>query len=86
MWNQEVEVLTITQATAILSGELVYQVSFGLIGAPVSGIAPPQIKKVSSNVLVIFLSRDQECPYTVGSKWMLKVGDDGTVTLNKKEI
>ena len=86
MWNQEVEVLTITQATAILSGELVYQVSFGLIGEPVSGIAPPQIKKVSSNVLVMFLPRDKRCPYMAGSKWMLTVEDDGTITLNKKEI
>ena len=86
MWNQEVEVLTITQATNILSGDLVFQVSFGIIGEPMSGFAPPNMKKVSSNVFVIFFSRDKECPYIAGSRWILTIKDDGTLILNKKEI
>ena len=86
MWEQEVEVLAVTQATNILTGASVYQISFGLMGEPMSGFAPPNVKRVSSNFLVIFLPRDKECPYIVGSKWMLKVKDDGTVNLNKKVI
>ena len=84
--SMEVEVLSITQATDVITGDLVYQVGFGRTGKPVKGLSmPPQMMKIASNSLIVFMSQEKECPYRAGSKWILKIGEDGTLSLEKKE-
>ena len=82
----EVEVLQITQATDVITGDLVYQVGFGRVGKPAKGLPmPPQMALISSNSLIVFISREKECPYKAGSKWILTINDDGSLDLKAKE-
>jgi hypothetical protein len=85
-YPMEVEVLSITQATDVITGDLVYQVGFGRTGKPAKNLPmPPQMTRISSNSLIVFMSVDKECPYKAGSKWILSIGEDGTLSLKKKE-
>jgi hypothetical protein len=61
-------------------------VGFGRIGKPVKGLQmPPQLTRISSNVLIFFMPLDNECPYKAGSKWNLSIDEDGALSLKKKE-
>jgi hypothetical protein len=82
----EIEVLSITQATDVITGDLVYQVGFGRTGKPAKGLPmPPQMTRIASNALIVFMSPENECPYRAGSKWILSIEEDGTLSLKKKE-
>jgi hypothetical protein len=85
-YSIDVEVLSITHATDVITGDLLYQVGFGRTGKPAKGLSmPPQITKVASNSLIIYMPQEKECPYRAGSKWILKIDEDGTLSLEKKE-
>jgi hypothetical protein len=82
-YETDVEVVTVTQATDVISGDLVYQIGLGKTGKPYPGVAGSQVKKISSNVLVIFMPIEGECPYIVGSHWSLSIANDGTLNLKR---
>lgn len=79
-FSARVKVLSVGQVTDVLTGSLVYQVSFGRIGKPAAGI-PVQGKEILSNALVVYFAMKGECPYKAGSEWTLKISDNGTMTL-----
>ena len=81
-----VKVLSVNQVTDVLTGRLVYQVGLGRIGKPAKGLGldSNQMKEISSNVLVVFLPVQGECPYKAGSEWTLKISDSGALTLTEK--
>lgn len=81
--ESEVEVISINRATEIRSGNLVYQVSFGSVGTPIEGLAPPSVKQVVSNKIILFLETGGVSPYLAGSKWKLSIKDDGELSLTK---
>ena len=84
--TKEVEVLSITQATDITTGDLVYSVGFGYRGTPMEGLQlNPKTKQISSMVLVVFFPLGKECPYKAGSKWTLNIEDDGKISLTEKK-
>ena len=85
VYSAEVEVLSITQATDVLTGELVYQAGLGRIGKPAEGLPmAQQMRRVSSNTIIVFMPVDKECPYKAGSKWILGIDEDGALSLKKK--
>lgn len=81
--ESEVEVISINRATEIMSGNMVYQVTFGSIGAPIEGLTSPSVKQVASNKLVLFLETGAVAPYLAGSKWKLSIKDEGELSLTK---
>jgi len=82
-FSAEVKVLSVNQVTDVLTGELVYQVSFGRIGKPIKGLEPIERREISSNILIVFFPTKGECPYKAGSKWSLKLSDSGAMTLKE---
>jgi len=84
VFETEVEVLSVTQATDVTTGDLMYQVGLGRIGKPMTGLqTPPQMKKISSNTMIIFMPLGGECPYVVGSKWTLIIANNGSLNLKR---
>lgn len=82
-FETEVEVVSVTQATDVITGDLVYQVGLGKTGKPMPGVTSPQVKKISSNILVVFMPVEGECPYAAGSRWKLSIANDGALTLKR---
>jgi hypothetical protein len=85
-YSEELDVLSINQATDVITGRMVYQVGFGKIGKPSEAFrtATPG-KEIASNILVFLLPLEGECPYKAGSKWAIKVNDDGEMTVQRKK-
>lgn len=87
------EVLQITRSYDIESGETVYEVSFGKtfkvnekirsrIKSPESG-EPPEV--LSVNIVTVVIPAGPPVPYKVGSKWSLKINEDGSLSVTPKE-
>jgi hypothetical protein len=84
--ERTVKVLSVTLVTDVLTGNLVFQVSFGQIGKPPEGAAHPSIQQVASNVITIFLPSDKKCPYVAGSDWSMGIADNGNVELRQVSL
>ena len=82
-YDTEVEVVSVTQATDVLTGDLVYQVGLGRTGKPVEGVVDTRMKRISSSTIVIFMPIEGECPYVPGSKWKMSIANDGQLTLER---
>jgi len=84
-YSAELQVLSISQAADIITGDPLYQVAFGKMGKPAAAFqSSTPMNKIASNLLVVFAPLEGECPYKAGSKWRLNVSDDGELTLQRK--
>ncbi len=82
-----------TRAVEALSGNSIYQVTFGEMAElsdemrqhfpQAVGSLPP--KRIGSNVLVLFFSGDAAAPYKVGSRWRIEVGGSGEISVRGEE-
>ncbi len=89
--EKEVEVISITRAIESVTGNYIYQVTFGQIvgiddelrkSIPIPPNSKPP-KKIATNVFSIFIDSTNALPYKAGSKWKLKIGDSGNISVNK---
>ena len=84
IYEHEVEVVNVGRITSAADGSLIYQVAFGMIIKPAQGMPiAPGSKELAANTIIIYFKSSKEVPYKVGSKWKLKIADDGQITLNK---
>lgn len=87
--RRKVEVLGIARVAAADTGEDLYQVNLGnIVAIPPQrrgevphgpGSEPPHNFGVFQ--MVVFLSTGAPCPYRVGTKWVLEVKPNGTLSL-----
>jgi hypothetical protein len=87
LFDEVVEVISINPATDVITGDLVYQVIFGIIGSPMQGLplSAPQ-KQIASNRLILYFKVGEGSPYLAGSKWKMKVENDGRISLEKSVV
>jgi hypothetical protein len=90
--ESEMEVLQITRSYDIETGDTVYEVSFGKtfevnerirsrIKSPDSG-EPPEV--LSVNIVTLVIPSSAPVPYMVGTKWSLKINEDGSLSVTPK--
>ena len=83
-YEEIVEVISITPAYDINTGRTLYQVIFGVTYSnpmfiPGQNVSPEN----ASNRLAIFIPKEEECQYKVGSKWNLSVSETGFIKVIK---
>ncbi len=87
----QVEIINVQRVTDIVTGQTVIQVGFGTPSQ-----ITPEIEKrirtdanvpteVYTNVIQLMLPMEGSERYTVGSKWVFKIGKDGSVNIHKVE-
>lgn len=82
--EKRVEVISISRATDFLTGKDIYSIQFGNVykrkEVPLT-TTPPVISVTAS----IFVDFGNECPYKVGSKWIISVDETiGTISIRKE--
>lgn len=78
--DKEVEVVSVSRATEFATGKDIYSIQFGSVikrNVSVPTTAPPTISVTAT----IFVDFKDECPYKVGSKWILSVSDKGIMSI-----
>ncbi len=88
-----VTVIAVSQALEGTTGELTYQVTFGMnveVGEELERNIPRNplgvpIRVVGENVLILFFKFDGPVPYRVGDEWRLAVDRDGGLTLSQEK-
>lgn len=86
-FQKDVEVIGVGHAIGSLDGSELYQVGFGEIGKPKSlppNAAIPKNAKVAAAWMVIFIPKEGQSPYAMGSRWRLTVEPSGKVTLSSR--
>ena len=89
--TKEVEVIAANRAVEALTGNTIFQIVFGVM-SPVTdelrpllprteGSIPP--KEIGINTMILFFPFPQGLPYTIGSRWTIRIAADGTMTLNR---
>jgi hypothetical protein len=90
LFEKDVEVIQVTRAIESVSGDYIYQVTFGqivdvdeelrrTIPAPANSKAP---KKIAPTTLTIFIDASKPIPYKVGSKWKISISDSGSIKVS----
>lgn len=89
LFEKEVEVIQITRAINSVTGDYIYQITFGQIVevdeelrravATPPNSKPP--KKVAPTTFSIFIDSSEPMPYKVGSKWKVSVKDNGSISV-----
>lgn len=90
LFEKDVEVIQVTRAIESVSGDYIYQVTFGQIvdvdeelrktvPTPPNSKAP---KKIAPTTFSIFIDSTEPIPYRVGSKWKMRVGDNGSIRVS----
>jgi hypothetical protein len=88
--TKSVEVIAANRAVEALTGNSIFQVVFGVM-SPISDELRPQLprmegtvppKEIGINTMVLFFPFPRGLPYVVGSKWTLRIADDGRMTLS----
>ena len=83
----------ITVLTELATGDVLYQIMFVEYIDNTDDVLrriPPSVRenflgnKIAANNVIIFL-KTEEVPYKVGSKWNLKINQDGTTNLVKAQ-
>ena len=88
-YEEVIEVISINPALDAITGKALYQVIFGTYGkAKTNIIGHHPNSEGSSNKLIIFIPKEKECQYKVGSLWNISVSDAGYISLvkAKKEV
>lgn len=89
--NAQVEIINVQRVTDIATGETVIQVGFGTPIPVTQEILKrfrpdedaPVPSEVYTNLVQIMLPLSGSEKYTVGSKWALRIKEDGSVSLEK---
>ena len=88
-YEEVIEVISINPALDSITGKALYQVVFGIYGkVKINIISHPSNSEGSSNKLIIYIPKEKECQYKVGSLWSISVSDAGSISLvkAKKEV
>ncbi|MHB1680150.1 MAG: hypothetical protein ACYCTB_06525 [bacterium] len=83
-YEEELEVTSVNPAFDVHTGKNLYQISFGTYGKFIKGLHGQMPgSETASNKVIIYIPKEKECQYKVGSKWLIKVTDIGTVSIVK---
>ena len=83
-YEEVIEVISINPALDFITGKALYQVVFGTYGKTKTNIiGHPPNSEGSSNKLIIYIPKEKECQYKVGSLWSISVSDSGSISLIK---
>lgn len=85
----DVEVIGANRAVEALTGNSIFQVVFGVMSRitdelrpqlpRMEGTVPP--KEIGINTMILFFPFPEGVPYIVGSRWTLRISNDGRLTL-----
>jgi hypothetical protein len=87
LFEKDVEVIQVTRAIESVSGDYIYQVTFGqvvdvddelrrTVPIPANSKAP---KKIAPTTLSVFIDASKPMPYKVGSKWKISITENGSM-------
>jgi hypothetical protein len=85
LFEKLVEVIGVSHAVGALRGDELYQIGFGEIGKqsqPNPNATLPRNAKIAALWVVLFIPKGQPSPYALGSRWRLKVEQDGRVSID----
>jgi hypothetical protein len=91
--EKEMQLLSLNGITELKSGEYIVAANFGEMidntpeiasRFPVNGETNPLgPKQIAATTLVIYLKLEHAFPFTVGSKWKLKIEESGRILIDK---
>lgn len=83
-YEENIEVISVNPAFDSINGKTLYQVIFGKYTKLKSGLpGQPDGTDAASNQIILFIPKENECQYKIGSKWHITVNDTGSVSITK---